>query len=85
MIEVSITVEVDGITYGSSKTESSVPGRNSTKLALALFDKEVETIRRIMSANIPTENITIRDDRPATEVRIVSSGAINVKPTISGY
>lgn len=51
MIEVSIIVNVDGISYGANKTESSVLGYNNTSEALALLEKQIAVLRRAMLAN----------------------------------
>lgn len=74
MIEVEITVQVDGVTYGIEKKEYSNPGQNSTAKAIEFFTSQAARIKKIMQADIPDS-----ERAPVIEKRNnVDSGPVHV-------
>ena len=52
MIELEITINVDGVKYGVDKRMASMPGQNNTPAALRFLEKEVARMKRALESNL---------------------------------
>lgn len=75
MIEVEITVKVDGVTYGIEKIEQSNPGRNSTLKAIGFFESQAARIKKIMQADVPENTNPVIEKRDTNNV---DSGPVHI-------